>query len=304
MNAKGCGAAVAIVVLATPVLADDLATARKLFEQGIKQEEGGDWGAALATFEKVAAIKSNHIVRFHVALCLEKTGKLVDALNEFARAKVQAEKEGGTDAELTITNARKHIEAIRARVPTVRVTKPGVVGASLSIDGGAALFDTDLPFDPGEHAIEVRAPERKTFTAKVSLIEGRGATIEPMLEPLPTPMPSPRRVSTEDVPRDRTWSYVLGGIGAASLAASGLFYSFRASTLSDLADACDANREQCDPSKRSLDERGRNYTIAANVLLGVGVVAATTAIALVVFEPSRTTSVAVAPSSITLRVAF
>ncbi len=296
------GAVVAISVLATPAFADDLATARKLFEQGIKQEEAGDWSSALTTFEKVATIKSNHIVRFHVALCLEKNGRLVDALNEFSRAKVQAEKEGGTDAELTITNARKHIDAIRGRVPTVRVSRPSAAGATLTIDGAAALFDADLPLDPGDHAIEVRAPERKVFTAKVSLVEGKRAAIEPTLEALPAPKPVATVV--EDRPRDRTWSYVLGGVGAASLIASGIFYGLRASTLSELDGACDVNREQCDPGKRSLDERGRSYTIAGNVLLGVGVVAASTAIALVVFEPSRTSSVAIAPSSVTLRVAF
>jgi hypothetical protein len=297
------GAVAAIVILATPAVADELAAARKTFEQGIKQEEAGDWSGALASFAKVAAIKSNHIVRFHIALCLEKTGRLVDALNEFSRAKVQAEKEGGTDAELTLTNATKHIEAIRARIPSLRVTRPSVTGASLTIDGAASLFDADLPLDPGEHSIEVRAPERKTFATKLMLIEGKPAALEPTLEPLSVSKAAPAPIA-EDRPRDRTWSYVLGGLGAASLVAGGVFYSFRASTLAQLDDTCDANREQCDPNKRSLDERGRNYTIAANVLLGVGVLAASTAIALVVFEPSRKTSVSVAPSSITLRVVF
>jgi len=298
------GAAVAVVVVALPAVADELAVARKTFEQGIKQEEAGDWSGALASFQKVATIKSNHIVRFHIALCLERTGKLVDALNEFSRAKVQAEKEGGTDAELTITNARKHIDAVRARVPTLRIARPNAIGASLTIDGAAALFDEDLPFDPGEHAIEVRAPERKTFSSTVSLVEGKPLTVEPVLDPLPVAKPAAPSPAASDQPRDRTWSYVLGGVGAASLVASGVFYSFRASALSELGDACDGNREQCDPSKRSLDERGRSYTIAGNVLLGVGVVAVGTAVALVVFAPSPRTTVSLTTSSMILRVAF
>jgi hypothetical protein len=295
-----------IVVMAAPAAASDLATARKLFEEGIKLEEAGNWSGALAKFRDVAKVRTNHIVRFHIALCLEKTGKLVDALSEFSFAKVLAEKEGGTDADLTIANATKHIDALRARVPSVQVKKPRE-GAVLRIDGASALFDATLPLDPGEHAIEVRVESYKPFMKTVTLIEGvrDPVIVEATLEPMPVvvaPPPPPKPVLV-DTPPDRTVAYVVGGLGVASLIGAGVFYGLRASTLSDLDATC-KNRADCDPDKRALDDRGRSYTLAGNVLLGVGVAAVATSVVLVLVQPSRKTSVAVGAGSISLTAAF
>lgn len=290
------------IVLTIALASGDLAAARKLFDEGIKREEAGDWPTALAKFREVAAIRLNHIVRFHIALCLEKTGKLVDALSEFSLAKVQAEKEGGTDAELTIANATKHIDVLRARVPSVRVERPTVV-AVVTIDGAPALFDSATLLDPGAHVIEVRAETYKPFMKRVLLVDGvrESMVIAPVLEPIAIAKPPPPVVV--DAPPNRTATYVLSGIGIASVAAAGVFYGLRAATLSELDGTC-VDRADCDPSKRALDDRGRRYTLAGNVLLGVGVACVATAVVLIVLEPRRKTTVAVGAGTITLSAVF
>ncbi|MEO7096259.1 MAG: hypothetical protein ABI175_23570, partial [Polyangiales bacterium] len=64
----------------------ELTAARELFDEGLKLEEKNQWQPALDRFRKVAAVKATPAVRFHMGLCLENLGKLVDALNEFERA--------------------------------------------------------------------------------------------------------------------------------------------------------------------------------------------------------------------------
>jgi hypothetical protein len=281
---------VAGVARAEPTAAE-LATARKTFEEGIALEAAGDWAGALAAFRRVAAVKTNHIVRFHVALGLEKTGRLVEALGEFALARVQAEREGGTDADLTIANAKKHVDAIRARLPSVRIEQPAIDGVALTIDDRPVetnLLGAAIPLDPGAHVIVVRAPGHRAFTARVELVEGRTepVVIGPALEPIATARPRREVPERSDAP-SRTWTWISGGVGAASLIGAGVAYGVRQSALSDLTEVCEGDRTACDPARRDLDDRGRRATAVGNVLLGVAAIATTTAIVLLLVEPSK-----------------
>lgn len=305
----------AIVAMSAPAFAEDIAKARKLFAKGLAQEEAGGWAEALVTFREVAAIKTNHIVHFHIALCLEKTGKLVEAIEQFALAKAQAEKEGGTDAELTVANAKKHLDLLRQRVPAVRVSKPPAAGARLLVDGVPASFGAVIPLDPGAHTIAVEAPEHARFEQTLTMVDGTTAPVEVLPRLVrtaePPPPSKPPLLTTDAPPPDRTWTWVLGGFGAASLAASGVFYGLRASTLNELEAACDANGEHCDPSKRGLDERGRTYTIAGNVLLGVGVASVGAAITIAALTPGKssrgappTVALIASPTLMSLRLSF
>ncbi len=301
MRARACLVAVVLSLSSAVVAqADDVPAARKNFELAIQHEEKGDWAGALVLMRKVALVKTNHIVRFHLALCLEKTGKLVEALNEFARAKVMAEKDGGTDADLTIANAGKHMTALRARIPSVLVKRPAIDGVTVTIDGESALFDAAMPVDPGEHAIEVRAPSRKPFQASVTAVEGvtTPIAIEPTFAAESTTTKAPIATTKPRVPDvatpSRTVPWVLGGIGAVTLVGAGVAYGLRASALSELDATCNDARAACDPAKSALEDRGRTYTIAGNVLLGVSAVAIVSAVTWVALEPSRAPGPAVA----------
>ncbi|MBI2391591.1 MAG: hypothetical protein HYV09_18530 [Deltaproteobacteria bacterium] len=305
-----CTMAVVLVVgqVVGQAHADDLAKARKLFQTGLAKEAAGDWTGALSIFREVAEIKTNHIVRFHIALCLEKTGKLVGAIEQFALAKAQAEKEGGTDAELTVANAKKHLDSLRSRVPAVRVVRPAAPGARLTIDGQIVSFDAVVPLDPGAHRVAVEAPDHAPFERDVTLVEGvtTPVAVEPRLDPIaPDKAPAgPAPPSAADTTPDRTLPWVLGGVGAASLIGAGVFYGLRASTLSELDASCSA-RVDCDPSKRDLADRGRTYTIVGNVLLGVGLASIGAALTIVVLTPAkRPVALVAGPTHVGVRLTF
>src|SRR5262249_47147754 len=61
----------------------DLEKAKKAFFEGIAFEEQKKWDEALKRFEAVAKVRMTPQVRFHIALCKENLGMLVEALHDF-----------------------------------------------------------------------------------------------------------------------------------------------------------------------------------------------------------------------------
>ena len=268
----------------------ELAAARNLFDEALTLEDAGRWADALERVKKVAAVKTPAAVRFHLALCNEKLGHLVAAFNEFRRAEADAAAEGSPDAKRIEANSRKHAEDLKARIPTLILRLPaGVQGVEAKIDGaliGPALFGAPIPLDPGSHTIDVRAASRTPFSEVVVLAEREtGRVVVVRLAPRPE-----ETSAVEATTSGSPWSWIALGIGATSLAGAGVMYGLRASAISDLDSACAPSRSQCPDDKSELHQRGKAYNLVGNVLLGVGIVAAGTSVALFVLGPSKSSS--------------
>lgn len=302
--------------LAEPTAAD-LAAARKKFDRALELEKAGDFKAALALLRDVAAVKATSQVRFHVALCLERLGRLVDAREEYLRAKEDAETKEGPEGTALAQKAGDRVADLDARIPKVTFKLPeDVIGAKVSVDGGAAvsvLVSPTIRLDPGEHKLLVTSPGRRSF-ARTVIVKERDATFtldvtlppaedeaaaEPVAADAPEAAPAPKRLADE-APKPSALPWIIGGVGVASLATAGVFYALRESTIHDLDAACGAGRESCPRSMQSTEDQGRLYTTTANVFVGVGAAAIGTAIVLWLTQPSAkpraTVAVAASPS--------
>jgi hypothetical protein len=62
----------------------------------------------------------------------------------------------------------------------------------------------------------------------------------------------------------------VGGVGVASLAASGVFFLLRSKSIKSLEDSC-PTRVSCPASEQSTYDRGKTYTVVADVTLGIGI---------------------------------
>jgi tetratricopeptide (TPR) repeat protein len=268
----------------------ELAAARNLFEEALALEDRGKWAEALERVKKVAAVKTTAAVHFHLALCNEKLGHLVTAFNEFRRAEAVAATEGSPDAKRIEANSQKHAAELKARIPTLILKLPeGVQGAEAKIDGAVidpALYGAQIPLDPGTHAIEVHADDRMPFTGDVDLAEGEAGHVVVVRM---APRPEDRTVAPTTT-TSSPWPWIALGVGATSLAGAGVMYGLRASAISDLDAACAPSRSQCPDDKSDLHQRGKTYNLAGNVLLGVGIAAVGTSIALFVLAPSTPSS--------------
>jgi hypothetical protein len=183
------------------------AAAKRMFDEGVELEKKGDYAGALAKLRAAEQIKSTAGLRYHKAYCLEMTGKLVAAEDEYEAAESLAKETNKTD---TLEAIKKQLDPLRPRIPrmSMRLTTP-VKDVSVSIDDEkkeVVLLD-GRPFrvDPGEHTIVVKAPGYRTFTKKVNAPEAVTTTVDVTLEQTnarePPPPPPPGGSATPPPPR-------------------------------------------------------------------------------------------------------
>jgi PEGA domain len=274
-----------------------LKRAREQFGQALALQTAGDWAGALALLKEVAAVKSTPQVRFNIALCEEKLGRLVAALGDYELAAADARAE---NAEQVADEVEVRLELLRQRIPKLIVTRgAGAEAALIAVDGvslGDRVVGTPMPTDPGPHTVEARAPGFKPFRRSVRVAEQESQTVEITLEAEPPPPVTiaPPLVGRSEG-RSRLPGYVIGGVGVASLGASAVFFGLRAGKISALDKVC--NERTCPASAQSDIDAGKTYTTVANVTLAVGVAAVAGGLVLVLTGgPSSTPAVALAPA--------
>jgi hypothetical protein len=262
---------------ATP---EELAAARQLFNEGKELEKQKSYEGALEKFKKVAGVKMTPQVRFHIALCEENLGHLVEAINGFELAADEAKRAGSTATEVA-ENAPKRAEGLRERVPTLQLKVTGkVLTSKILLDSSpltAALIGVATPIDPGDHAVEVQdAAGKITFHKDLKLeerahehLDGEVNDVEIAAVPTDTaPIPPP------PPPRSRAPVFIAGGVGVASLIASGVFFGLRAGTITTASASCTppGSYTHCKdtPEARDAIASGKTYSTVSSVTLGVG----------------------------------
>jgi tetratricopeptide (TPR) repeat protein len=278
-----------------------LKKAREQFGQALALQTGGDWAGALALLKEVAAVKPTPQVRFNIALCEERLGRLVAALGDYelAASDAQAEKADQVRQEV---DAR--LESLRARVPRVVVSRgEGADAATISLDGvslGDSVLNAPLPVDPGPHVVEATGAGYQPFKQSFRVAEQQNFTVQVKLEPTPiipelvAPVP---RAAPQNM---RTAGYIVGGAGIASLIASGAMFYLRHNAISDLDQQCGPDRRSCPDSARNTVDRGKLYTTLGDVTLAVGAVGLGVGAILVVVggHSSEQASLAIAPGAV------
>lgn len=290
---------------------DPLATARERFAAAEADEDAGLWSDALVKLREVAAVRFTSGVRYHIALCEEHSGQLVEALADYTEADRQARSEGARDV-LKLVGVR--IADLKARIPRIAVrVVPVAAGTVATVDGkpcADAVCADPVPVDPGPHRLEAHAPDRAPASATLTLRERETAPVNllllypPPAEPPVAPSPPARALVAQAPPgRSRTLP-ILAGIGLLALLATGVAAYVAAG--SDLASGIQTCRQlvttapgACDGEKSSV--RALDWTAAA---AWVGAVAAGT-IAVVTWRgaradatPAPSTSVVAGPGSV------
>jgi hypothetical protein len=282
---------------ATESSAEALKRAREQFGQALALQTAGDWAGALSLLKEVAAVKSTPQVRFNMALCEERLGRLVAALGDYELAAADAR---ASEADQVAEEVESRLESLRQRIPKITIKRGrGAEAAEVAVDGvsvGDQVIGTPMPTDPGPHTIDAKASGFKPYRKAVRLAEQQTETIEVVLEPEPVPPPGAGMGGARAGGRSPVLGYVIGGIGIASLGASGVFFGLRAGKISDLDKACPDRT--CPSSDQQSDiDAGKLYTTIANVTLAVGIAAVAGGVVLVLTSgPSTEPSVALAPA--------
>jgi len=284
--------------------AKELSKLRAKFQQATELEQAGNYAEALGLFREVGQIKMTPQVRYHIAFCEEKLGRLVGALGGYELA--------ASDAAKVDPSFEKEVAAraddLRGRIPKLVVKRgDGAAAAKIEIDGvalGASSVGKELPMDPGPHEVRGTLSGREPFSVTVELVEKDVKTVEVVLKAAETDTPAvgggtPAADSGAgngkdqgpEKPPSKVLPFVIGGVGVASLAASGVFFLMRQSAIKELDDACGPNRNQCPSDKQSTYDKEKPYNTVSQVALGVGVVGVGVAVTLLLTQkPAKKTA--------------
>ncbi len=172
---------------------EQIQAARDLFAAASKNEDASRWEDALGDLERVAELKPTAGVRYHIAFCEEKLGRVASALTHFREAREAAARDGSKDVLSLVDEA--FLDALRARVPALTIAAPrDVPGVIVVLDGHRALpefLGKAIPLDPGAHHLEANAPGRAAFVRDLVVHEREVTELEVQLAPTPTPTPTP-----------------------------------------------------------------------------------------------------------------
>ncbi len=262
----------------------EIQQARTLYSQGLTQEAASDWAGALASFEKVARIRMTPQVRFHIARCKENLGRLNEALGGYRLAEHEGQTTEGVP-ESVLVEVRHARESLEKRVPRLIIERgEGVDSAKIALDGvelGQAQIGREVNVDPGPHLLRVTLADGRKFEKTVQVKEGERSQVlldvPPDIQPLagddasdssPEAAPADQGVGSSSGSGPMPW--IIGGLGVASLAASGVFYILRNSANDDLEAGC--IKDVCPDTLEDTQSRGENYSMLTGVTLGIGVV--------------------------------
>lgn len=195
--ALGASLLVSAVASADPTV-KELAQAKDLFTKGRADELAAQYAQGLQKFEAVEKIKSRSAVVFHIAFCKEKLGRLLEAADDYDRAKAMAKAEGKPDV-LREVEARS--TALAQRLPKlVVVVPPGTADVKVLVDE-RPLPESDWGLEkrvaPGSHKVEATAPNVPPFRANVETPERSTQEIKIVFQ---APSPSPAAVAVAPVP--------------------------------------------------------------------------------------------------------
>lgn len=283
----------------------ELSKARAQFQRAIELEQAGNYTTALETFRDVGQVRMTPQVRFHIATCEEKLGRLVTALGGYQLAFADADGVG-EDFKKEVDTAVTRLQASIPKLVILRST--GAEAAEIQLDGvalGASSVGVPVPLDPGPHTVSAKAPGSLPFSQTVTIAENEEKSVNLALTPEPPPEDTRSlnlgNGAALDKTNPRLIPYVIGGVGVASLIGSGVLFGLRQSTLSDLKSKCGPGGTACPSSAAGEYSNLKLYNVTAQITLGVGVVAVGTAVTMLVLQKRHaapaTTGMTLLPSA-------
>jgi hypothetical protein len=288
----------------------DVATARKQFAEAEQDEQAEKWAEGVKKLRRIVAFKETAGVRFHLALCEDHAGLLIEATSDYQRAFDLSRSMRDADGRDVHERSGKALVDLLHRTPQVTVTMaPGTPAATISIDGAVARSATERPFphNPGPLVVEATAAGRTPFRREIALVEGARTTVAVTLPALPkleeakvapgpvAPSPEPAPL---EAPPSRIPGYAFGGVALAGLAGGAVLLWQHRQLSKENDDLCGRPDVICDPQR---DQTASTRQTLGFVSAGVGVAAGALSVYFLTRGPS---SVALGPTGVRYQATF
>ncbi|WP_437740750.1 hypothetical protein WME73_35180 [Sorangium sp. So ce302] len=261
--------------------AAELASARHLFALGLAAEDGGRWAEALETYERISKIVVSPPLWYHLGVCHEALGHVVEALNAFELAA------SGATARNEIALAREsraRLEKLRVKTSQIVLQLPeDATGVRVEIDGEpihAALVGAAILVSPGARRVVVAA-ENYAARFEATVQAETGAVVELRAElgrkrSLAAPRssaPARQALPSAPAPGPRISPVVVVGTAAALAAGAvvtgAMAYDVRHSFLKKNENPAPGSLGE----RQALHDRGQALAVTSTVLTGAAVIA-------------------------------
>jgi hypothetical protein len=282
-----------------PAVDEDLARARSLFAEALRDEQGHRFEEALGKFERVRSVRDTAAVEYRIASCLEGLHRPVAAFAAYRSAITLANRD--PQSVDVVAAAEDRLRALTPLVAEVTLALPEAIPSDLEVrvDGvlvAPAAVREPLVLEPGIHVITASSATTVPARQGVVVSPGSRVTLTLSLEPAlqvasPTPLEPAAQVAprTSDAPRMDSsvvppsshqaptvaWIATFGGL--ALLATSGVLLVARSNDIASLNHACPDGVCQASSDRDAL-EATRQRALVEGPLAGaagaIGVAAA------------------------------
>jgi hypothetical protein len=274
--------ALLVALVAGPASAAPPPEAARLFKECVAIFEARQMEAARVCFQRVYALYPSAKVLYNLGRTEETLGHLAEAYETYQRC-AEDTTNPPTPAHL---EARKKVEELAGRLGFIRVGQDDA-GAVVSIDGEARWRPAPgcYALTPGIHEIRIEARGRPPWRSQVSVAAGEtrdvsvgpaGKKKEPAagITPQAGPSSQPASGPMDAPPRRgglRTWSYVAGGAGLASLIL-GMAYGLHARSVyhEALKNCSPTEKALCDATGVARTNDARSAATVSTVTLSIG----------------------------------
>jgi hypothetical protein len=169
-----------------------VATARALFEEGLRHVDAEEWGKAADCFSRLLELRYSPVAAYNLALARARLGQNVQALTSLRELLAQP------GLEATVRDAALSLQhEAETNVGWLTVHVRGTCGdCQVQLDGQrwpAATPGVAVPVDPGHHALVLMRSHE--LVASSDLTVAPGARFEASLQPPAAHEPAPQLVA-------------------------------------------------------------------------------------------------------------
>ena len=266
-SALAAAAAAAVLSWLGPAHAEervDGSTAVQLGHDGLALYQRGEWQRAFSRFEEANAVMSSPVFLLYMARCRRNLSQLREAVALLEQLLTQDIQSDAPPAwSNALHDAKAELEALRRRVPTLRVA--GKHLRTASIDGQPIQPDLAVALNPGNHIVSGSSLDGHFDIKTLRLDEGEQDVVVTLsFEPHPPAQRPPGVLSPEKRPRpDRAYRNAAWITAGAALTAA----LVGVVTGLDAKARVDSLRERCGdaPCPKELQDDADRARLLANV---------------------------------------
>jgi len=301
--------------------------AEALFGEGKRLMDQGKFGEACPKFADSQKLDPGVGTLLNLARCYQKNGQTATAWSTYKEAAAAARNAGQAERESV---ARREASALEPTLPKLTIAVSSDAAAlpniEVRLDGASlprGLWGVAAPVDPGEHLIEARASNKKSFSRKTQVVakssvtvtipalsDGSGSDVAAVSEAHES---APAGESTSPAPTTHGKSsqgvigLVVAGAGVVAIAAgSAMALSAKSSYDGVPADQCDPSG--CNDVGFDTRQNARDKAGVATIVFGIGAAAVVGGGVIWLTAPSSSktgsASLGIGPSGMSLRGSF